>query len=303
MLCGMESGEEIQQKDGSGDSSSNRSSYLCRQTSTRWVPTAEQIRILKELYYGNGLRSPTAEQIQRISARLRQYGRIEGKNVFYWFQNHKARERQKKRLDADFAAQRTTAATTTATPVAVHRWSSYGDFASKSTSILNTNVVVGISNATYLSFSVFHFPGLNTVATSCSGNVLSAGQVCRRSCGSVIANSGHRPDSSCLGRDGFISSGSSCTSETGTDSHGLFDPGDSGVAADRSAGILETLQLFPLRGSDDSGTGSERSRIGETYPALCFDDASLELTLSSFPGGDGGMRNAGSGPTFLPSGS
>ncbi|XP_031495601.1 protein WUSCHEL-like isoform X2 [Nymphaea colorata] len=271
MLCGMESGEEIQQKDGSGDSSSNRSSYLCRQTSTRWVPTAEQIRILKELYYGNGLRSPTAEQIQRISARLRQYGRIEGKNVFYWFQNHKARERQKKRLDADFAAQRTTAATTTATPVAVHRWSSYGDFASKSTSILNTNVVVG--------------------------------QVCRRSCGSVIANSGHRPDSSCLGRDGFISSGSSCTSETGTDSHGLFDPGDSGVAADRSAGILETLQLFPLRGSDDSGTGSERSRIGETYPALCFDDASLELTLSSFPGGDGGMRNAGSGPTFLPSGS
>ncbi|KAL5215308.1 hypothetical protein ABZP36_004460 [Zizania latifolia] len=29
---------------------------------------------------------------------LRQYGRIEGKNVFYWFQNHKARERQKKRL-------------------------------------------------------------------------------------------------------------------------------------------------------------------------------------------------------------
>ena len=30
------------------------------------------------------------EQIQRISARLRQYGKIEGKNVFYWFQNHKA---------------------------------------------------------------------------------------------------------------------------------------------------------------------------------------------------------------------
>ncbi|RRT41711.1 hypothetical protein B296_00041540 [Ensete ventricosum] len=59
------------------------------------------IRILRDLYYNNGLRSPNAEQIQRISARLRQYGKIEGKNVFYWFQNHKARERQKKRLTVD----------------------------------------------------------------------------------------------------------------------------------------------------------------------------------------------------------
>ncbi|KAL6551970.1 hypothetical protein OROGR_008124 [Orobanche gracilis] len=80
----------------SGKSSS--SSYLCRQSSTRWSPTSEQIRILKDLYYNNGVRSPTAEQIQRISAKLRQYGKIEGKNVFYWFQNHKARERQKKRF-------------------------------------------------------------------------------------------------------------------------------------------------------------------------------------------------------------
>ncbi|KAM7263376.1 hypothetical protein ACFE04_001059 [Oxalis oulophora] len=60
----------------------------------------DQIRILKDLYYNNGIRSPTADQIQRISTRLRQYGKIEGKNVFYWFQNHKARERQKKRFGA-----------------------------------------------------------------------------------------------------------------------------------------------------------------------------------------------------------
>ncbi|KAF7828956.1 protein WUSCHEL-like [Senna tora] len=71
---------------------------MCRQSSTRWTPTSDQIRILKELYYNNGVRSPNAEQIQKISARLRQYGKIEGKNVFYWFQNHKARERQKKRF-------------------------------------------------------------------------------------------------------------------------------------------------------------------------------------------------------------
>ncbi|CAN4083421.1 unnamed protein product [Withania somnifera] len=77
---------------------------MCRQSSTRWTPTSDQIRILKELYYNNGVRSPTAEQIQRISAKLRQYGKIEGKNVFYWFQNHKARERQKKRLIAAASA-------------------------------------------------------------------------------------------------------------------------------------------------------------------------------------------------------
>ena len=87
-----------QQKEEGGNKSNTSSGYLCRQSSTRWTPTSEQIRILKELYYNNGVRSPSAEQIQRISARLRQYGKIEGKNVFYWFQNHKARERQKKRL-------------------------------------------------------------------------------------------------------------------------------------------------------------------------------------------------------------
>ncbi|KAI3747715.1 hypothetical protein L6452_10312 [Arctium lappa] len=81
-----------------GNKNSSSSNYVCRQSSTRWTPTSDQIRILKELYYNNGIRSPTADQIQRIAAQLRQYGKIEGKNVFYWFQNHKARERQKKRF-------------------------------------------------------------------------------------------------------------------------------------------------------------------------------------------------------------
>ncbi|KAM0929934.1 hypothetical protein ACQ4PT_001298 [Festuca glaucescens] len=74
------------------------STPACRPTGARWTPTQEQVKILKELYYGCGIRSPNTEQIQRIAARLRQFGRIEGKNVFYWFQNHKARERHKKRL-------------------------------------------------------------------------------------------------------------------------------------------------------------------------------------------------------------
>ncbi|XP_042001157.1 WUSCHEL-related homeobox 1-like isoform X2 [Salvia splendens] len=64
--------------------------------SSRWNPTPEQLQTLEELYR-RGTRTPTAEQIQHITTELRRYGKIEGKNVFYWFQNHKARERQKRR--------------------------------------------------------------------------------------------------------------------------------------------------------------------------------------------------------------
>ncbi|CAA7022107.1 unnamed protein product [Microthlaspi erraticum] len=82
-----------------GNNKSGSGGYTCRQTSTRWTPTTEQIRVLKDLYYNKGVRSPTADQIQKISTTLKQYGKIEGKNVFYWFQNHKARERQKMRFN------------------------------------------------------------------------------------------------------------------------------------------------------------------------------------------------------------
>ncbi|KAK7351630.1 hypothetical protein VNO77_11218 [Canavalia gladiata] len=63
---------------------------------TRWNPTQEQIGILEMLYKG-GMRTPNAQQIEQITAQLSKYGKIEGKNVFYWFQNHKARERQKQK--------------------------------------------------------------------------------------------------------------------------------------------------------------------------------------------------------------
>ncbi|CAA6654845.1 unnamed protein product [Spirodela intermedia] len=64
--------------------------------STRWCPTPEQLMILEEMYR-SGVRTPNAAQIQQITAHLSYYGKIEGKNVFYWFQNHKARDRQKLR--------------------------------------------------------------------------------------------------------------------------------------------------------------------------------------------------------------
>ncbi|KAF3775311.1 WUSCHEL-related homeobox 1 [Nymphaea thermarum] len=71
--------------------------------SSRWSPTAEQLRWLEDIYR-RGIRTPTAEQIQYITAQLRRFGKIEGKNVFYWFQNHKARERQKRRRRSEAAA-------------------------------------------------------------------------------------------------------------------------------------------------------------------------------------------------------
>ncbi|KAH9327825.1 hypothetical protein KI387_043759 [Taxus chinensis] len=64
--------------------------------SSRWNPTREQIAILESLYR-QGIRTPSAQQIQQITCRLRMHGNIEGKNVFYWFQNHKARQRQKEK--------------------------------------------------------------------------------------------------------------------------------------------------------------------------------------------------------------
>ncbi|KAK1398566.1 Homeobox domain-containing protein [Heracleum sosnowskyi] len=64
----------------------------------RWNPTKEQINILENMYQ-QGARTPSAEQIQDITTKLKVYGHIEGKNVFYWFQNHKARQRQKEKQD------------------------------------------------------------------------------------------------------------------------------------------------------------------------------------------------------------
>ncbi|XP_057415287.1 WUSCHEL-related homeobox 1-like isoform X2 [Lotus japonicus] len=72
--------------------------------SSRWNPTPEQLRALEELYR-RGTRTPSAEQIQQITAQLRRFGKIEGKNVFYWFQNHKARERQKRRRQMESEAE------------------------------------------------------------------------------------------------------------------------------------------------------------------------------------------------------
>ncbi|KAJ3668972.1 hypothetical protein LUZ60_010922 [Juncus effusus] len=81
--------DQEQQKDSSPSAPANTGA-------SRWNPTKEQIAMLESLYK-QGVRTPSAEQIQHITGKLREFGTIEGKNVFYWFQNHKARQRQKQK--------------------------------------------------------------------------------------------------------------------------------------------------------------------------------------------------------------
>ncbi|KAL1219489.1 WUSCHEL-related homeobox 6 [Cardamine amara subsp. amara] len=97
LLCGINGNDHDQLiTASSGELISDRNDNVPAAVTSRWNPTPEQITTLEELYR-SGTRTPTTEQIQEIASKLRKYGRIEGKNVFYWFQNHKARERLKRR--------------------------------------------------------------------------------------------------------------------------------------------------------------------------------------------------------------
>ena len=65
-------------------------------TAAKWKPTTEQRTILESIYR-SGIRTPKAEEIERITVDLKKYGQIEGKNVFYWFQNFNAKERNQRK--------------------------------------------------------------------------------------------------------------------------------------------------------------------------------------------------------------
>ncbi|KAI5081285.1 hypothetical protein GOP47_0004468 [Adiantum capillus-veneris] len=60
----------------------------------RWSPTQEQIQILESLF-NSGTTTPSRDMIVEIAAQLRKYGPIAEANVFYWFQNRKARAKRK----------------------------------------------------------------------------------------------------------------------------------------------------------------------------------------------------------------
>ncbi|KAH7351981.1 hypothetical protein KP509_19G023600 [Ceratopteris richardii] len=66
----------------------------CSTPRPRWTPTQEQIQILESIF-NSGTTTPSRDMIVDIAAQLRNYGNIGEANVFYWFQNRKARAKRK----------------------------------------------------------------------------------------------------------------------------------------------------------------------------------------------------------------
>lgn len=115
--------------------------------SSRWNPTKEQINMLENLYM-QGIRTPSADQIQQITSRLRAFGHIEGKNVFYWFQNHKARQRQKQKQESLAYVNRFIHRTTTHPIFPSHPCSNGNE-------LLFFNFLLFVFSLTFISFSEF----------------------------------------------------------------------------------------------------------------------------------------------------
>ncbi|XWS42163.1 hypothetical protein CRYUN_Cryun17cG0144500 [Craigia yunnanensis] len=273
--------QQNQQHPNEDSSGSGKGSFLCRQSSTRWTPTTDQIRILKDLYYNNGIRSPSADQIQRISARLRQYGKIEGKNVFYWFQNHKARERQKKRF------------TTTDVPM-------------QRPTVANGGLKVddSIHNNKYPNIT----PGYSPSSPSSTG-VLTVGQIGNYGYGSMTMEKSFRDCSisACGSSTGASESLSRNFGWVGIDPayssscaffdqkkiiDGILEEEQEDDEEEAAAPQIETLPLFPMHGEDINAfcdnikpepdscySGWYRSNDGYTGSR-----ASLELSLNSYTG-------------------
>lgn len=66
-------------------------------TWSRWTPTKRHKEILEELFR-QGLRNPSRSRINEITTLLKQHGKVEAKNVFYWFQNTQARSKSKQKM-------------------------------------------------------------------------------------------------------------------------------------------------------------------------------------------------------------
>ncbi|XAR73781.1 hypothetical protein NMG60_11007867 [Bertholletia excelsa] len=260
-----------QQQQSNEEGGSSKSNFLCRQSSSRWTPTTDQIRILKDLYYNNGVRSPTADQIQRISARLRQYGKIEGKNVFYWFQNHKARERQKKRF------------LTISSPDMQMQRAVNGGWRSE--------------DNTYTKYPNGSHGAPSASSSSSSPGVVAVGQIGSYGYGSVTVEKSFRD---CTISAGPVSHSFWVGADPYAPSYSFFDKRSTKEetaeeeAEDQQAPELETLPLFPMHGEDvASGFCGSKLPVPECFSAGAggwyhSDEgkggsrASLELSLSSY---------------------
>ncbi|KAJ4964602.1 hypothetical protein NE237_016451 [Protea cynaroides] len=274
--------QQQQPNEDSSSSSNSKSNFLCRQSSTRWTPTTDQIRILKDLYYNNGIRSPSAEQIQRISARLRQYGKIEGKNVFYWFQNHKARERQKKRFTVDMAMQRGTVGAGSG-----GGWKPEDSLHNKYTSINPGVCSPSSSSPGVLGVGQMGSSGYGSFLMEKSfGDCSISGGGGDSVAGSISNNLGWS------GMDPYSSSMYALDNKRNWMNGAFKEDGeqdeDGGEGAPASG--METLPLFPMHGEDPSSPPSTDWQYYNTGRYGAYSDkgnsgcsrTSLELTLNSY---------------------
>ncbi|XP_068307105.1 protein WUSCHEL-like [Pyrus communis] len=293
---------------------------MCRQSSTRWTPTTDQIKILKDLYYNNGIRSPSAEQIHRISAKLRQYGKIEGKNVFYWFQNHKARERQKKRFTSSSAPDNHAAPPMPAVPpqadnirqrssgfgidinataaaayeqLPINHHSKYSNisgspagFSSASSSSVGVNVSAGAQMGNYGYGSMAMEKSFRDCSLS-SGGSTSTGHVG----GSNYNNFNHNPG--WVGVDPYSSPYTIFDKKS--PSKQVFGDQENMTEEEyynqQASPEIETLPLFPMHGEDIHGFGNIKSSSMEGYYSGWYRSdggndggsrTSLELSLNSY---------------------
>ncbi|GMI68934.1 hypothetical protein HRI_000562800 [Hibiscus trionum] len=268
-------------QDGSGGGS-GKGSFLCRQSSTRWTPTTDQIRILKDLYYNNGVRSPSADQIQRISARLRQYGKIEGKNVFYWFQNHKARERQKKRFNTSTTElhhhvpmQRPTSLTLANNKFPTNINSGYSPSSSSSTGVLTVGQIGNYGYGSITMEKSFR----DCSISACGSSTASANESLSHNFGWV----GIDPAYSFFEPKRFID---------GIHEEGQEDEDCYYEEEEATGPQIETLPLFPMHGEDINGfcsnmkaeADSRYSGWYRTEDGYTGARASLELSLNSYTG-------------------
>ena len=70
-----------------------------RTVSRRWKPNENQKRILHSIFM-SGVRNPPVDQVHRIAAELRRHGAVEGKNVYFWFQNAAQKDKLEKQRSA-----------------------------------------------------------------------------------------------------------------------------------------------------------------------------------------------------------
>ncbi|KAA8531969.1 hypothetical protein F0562_006889 [Nyssa sinensis] len=265
--------QQQNQQQPNEDGGSSKSSFLCRQSSTRWTPTTDQIRILKDLYYNNGVRSPSAEQIQRISARLRQYGKIEGKNVFYWFQNHKARERQKKRFITDIPMQQR--------GVVNGSWRSEDPIYNK-----YPNISPGVPSPSSSSPGVLAVGQMSGSYGYGSVTMEKSFRDCSISAGGSGTGGSIGPHNfGWVGVDAYSSSYPYFDKRKSIDHETLEDEQEDQAAE------IETLPLFPMHGEDISGYYNVKPESDNYYSGwyrsnggMGSSRTSLELSLNSYAG-------------------